>query len=339
MEIIDHNKIKTIGIIGWGLMGDVLMRTPVIHAIRDVFPHAKIVVSTDPVGEEVLRYNTDIDRIFTIDRKKRPKLNYLFNKLKAWKDLRFEQLDIIIDLYNGKSSNTMMRLSGAKYKITFRDILVEPRKNNFHISNELLDIVSLFSNNYQNYGTKPIFTTRSITNEKMKKYVDTLKQEKTYLLNFGSGGLEKILPMEKSFEQVKFLYLKYGFTPLIICNPGQEHFQKTFIEKYLIPCNIPYHALPILSLEEIGAIMRCNDFIITPDTGLYHIAVATDIPILGIFTYTDPRLVEPENGIYIHCFQSEQDIDSAGLRFGNKDLDLEYLLERTKIFMELFNKS
>lgn len=337
MKITDHSNIKKIGIIGWGLMGDVLMRTPVLHAIRDIFPEARIIVSVDPIGEEVLRNNPDIDQILVINRNKRPKWNYLLNKLKAWDDIRSQKFDLVIDLYNGKSSNNMMRLSGAKYQVTFRDGDEKPKIGSFHITNELLCILSVFHGSYKNYSTKPIFFIRSSTNDKMKMLMSEWKIQKPYLLNFGSGGPEKILPMEKSFEQVKLLYSTYGYIPIVICNPGQEYLQKTFLESYLVSSGIPYRALPVLSLEEIGSLMRLNNFIITPDTGLYHIAVAIGIPILGIFTYTDPRLVEPESGLYWHCFQSDIEFDNTTLRFGKRDLDLDYLLESTRNFIEIIS--
>ena len=336
------SEIKTIGVIGWGLMGDVLMRTPVLRALREIFPNARIVVSVDPVGEEVLRYNPDIDNILVFDRKKRPKWKYIFNKLKGWKDIKAENFDLMIDLYSGSSSSMLIRLSGVKRKIGFRhlqlksniyDILIP---NEFetastpHLSKQLLKIISIFEKNFEEYSVKPIFITHTMTDKKMKQYRDSFSLDKTYLLNFGSGGIEKILSSDKSFEQVKFLYDTYGYSPLVICNPGQEVLQKNFVEKYLTPASIPYAALNVLSLEEIGSLMKLNDFIITPDTGLYHIAVAIGIPIIGIFTYTNPLLVEPESGLFIHCFQPDPKTVDNPMSFGKKDLDLDYLIGCTE---------
>ncbi len=42
---------QSIGIICWGLMGDVLMRTPVIRAFRQIFPNATIVAMVDFLRE------------------------------------------------------------------------------------------------------------------------------------------------------------------------------------------------------------------------------------------------------------------------------------------------
>lgn len=346
MNTDTFDTIKKIGIIGWGLMGDVLMRTPVIHALRVIFPEAQIIVSVDSIGEEVLRYNPDINGILVFDRKKRPKWNYLLSKYKGWKDIKSQKFDLLIDLYSGSSSSNLLRLSGAKYKIGFRHSRLKSNIYNLdffnefdststpHLSKQLLKIMSVFDCNYEHWSTKPIFVTRNSTDEKIKKYWETFGLERTYLLNFGSGGAEKILSGDKSFEQVKYLFDFFGYSPLVICNPGQEKLQEEFIEKYLIPASIPYGALKQLSLEEIASMMKVNDFIVTPDTGLYHIAVAIGIPIIGIFTHTNPLLVEPESGLFINCFQPDPTTCDDPIGFGIRDLDKDYLLMCTKTLIQ-----
>lgn len=339
-------KYQTIGIICWGLMGDVLMRTPIFHVLRQIFPNAKIVAIVDPIGEEVLRYNPDVNAIIIFDRKRKPIWKYLYHKLMGYFSIKKSKFDLLIDLYSGRSSSNILRLSGAKYRIGFTHSKLQSNTYNIpfdqepypvstiHITRSLLKIISPFGYDFESYSTQPIFQTRTATDSKMEKYLSQFQLTKPYLLNFGSGGVEKILSMEKSFQQVKFLYENYGYAPLIICNPGQEHLQKIFIDNYLTPAKIPYGALEIVTLEEIGAMMKLNHFIITPDTGLYHIAVAIGIPIIGIFTYTDPRLVEPDCGLYVHCFQPTSDTMDAPIRFGKRDLDTDYLVECTEKFIK-----
>lgn len=344
----DH--YQTIGIVCWGLMGDVLMRTPVIHAIRRIFPAAKISAIVDPIGEEVLRHNPDVNEIILFDRKKKPKWKYLFNKIAGIAAVRRHRFDLLIDLYGGGSSSNLLRLSGAAHRIGFTHGQLSANTYNLpferetapvsslHITRSLLKIVSVFEHDFEAYSTRPLFFTRSEVDEKMNQTVQQFGFETPYLLNFGSGGAEKILSMKKSFQQVKFLYENYGCAPLIICNPGQEELQRQFAQTYMRPSNIPFGVLPLLSLEEIGSIMKACRFIITPDTGLYHIAAAIGIPILGIFTYTDPKLVEPDSGIYVHCFQPDPLTVDESIRFGKRDLDVEHILERTAFFIDQLPK-
>lgn len=344
------NEYHAIGIVSWGLMGDVLMRTPVLHAFRQMFPASRIVAIVDPIGKEVLKNNPDVDEIIIFDRKRKPRLKYLINKVKGYFAIKNERFNLLIDLYSGGSSANFLRLSGVSDRIGFvhsklpKNTYTVEFKEEFlpastiHLTKSLLKIIAPFGGDFESYSTRPIFYTQNSIDREMEHYFSSFGVERPFLLNFGSGGKEKILPMEKNFEQVKLLYTLHGYIPLIICNPGQEYLQQQFIDNYLCPANIPYVALRTLSLEEIGGMMKLIHFIITPDTGLYHIAVAIGIPIFGIFTYTDPKLVEPDQGTFVLCFEPQDELKSANIRFGRKDLNLDYLLESTNQFIKLLEE-
>lgn len=341
MRDYKFETIQSIGIIGWGLMGDVLVRTPVIRALRHIFPNARIVVSVDPIGAEVLKNNHDVTKVLIFNRKKRPKWKHLFNKLIGWKDIRIQNFDLLIDLYGSRSSSDMLRLSGAKYKIGFthsrlRDKIYNlefPKEfeaeSSLHLSKHLLKILSVVGEEYQKYSCRPIFTTSLAVDKGVKEYKDSFGLQKSYLLNIASGGIEKIVPEQITFEQIKHIYEEFGYSPLIINNPGQEYLQDNFVTNYLIASEIPFGVLKRLNLEEIGALMKYCDFMVTPDTGLYHIAAAIGIPIIGMFPHTNPLLVEPEDGVFVHCFQPDDTSFYHGIPYGKKDLDLDYVKKQT----------
>lgn len=326
-------QYQTIGIICWGLLGDVLMRTPVVHAIRQIFPNAKITVIVDPIGEEIFRYNLDVDEIFLFDRKNKPKWKYVINKITGMLKVRNYKFDLLIDLYSSKSSANLLRLSGASYRVGFTHSHLTDKTYNLpfpdefkrasshHLSRGLLKVVSIFGYDFEEYNIRPRFLLRSDTQNIMAKYLAEFNLKRTYVLNLGSGGTEKILSMEKSFQQVKFLYEQYRYCPLIVCNPGQEYLQQQFVNDYMISSMLPYGALRKLSLEEIGAVMHLSTFIITPDTGLYHLAVAIDLPLFGVFTCTSLVEVEPENGLYIQYLD-------------RNDADSDELLNFTQVFIK-----
>lgn len=64
-------NIKRICFINVGLLGDVLMRTPVIRELRKLYPNAEITCIVDPIGREILSLNSDIDNLKIINRSKK----------------------------------------------------------------------------------------------------------------------------------------------------------------------------------------------------------------------------------------------------------------------------
>ena len=341
----EMKDIHSIGVIMFGLLGDVILRTPVLRALHDIYPDARITVIVDPIGKEVLAYNHYVNNIIVIDRKKeKNKLKQNWKKLKGILKVRKQKFDLIVNLYNAGSSKLMVQLSGAKYKLGFcfkenqtiynvkNECSEERLQERQSLYNFMISIVEPLSD--KEYSLKPVFDLDENSLKKMDKYLDEFEysREKFYLLNLGASKEDKILDNEKYFYIVKCLYEKYGFSPLVIFNPGQEYLQENFINDFLKFSDIPYVKLQKLPLVDIASLIHLTKFIVTPDTGLMHLAMALDNSILAIFTYTHPVFVAPhddkfialyeyfdENKLYQHQNISEQTIEkSIDTLFGNK---------------------
>ncbi len=289
LEIKGVNKIS---VIMFGLLGDVLIRTPILRALKKIYPSVFITVFVDKIGAVVLANNPYCNEIVIVDRTKKNRVKYILNKIKSMYILRQKKFDMLIDLYNGGSSHGMVSLSGIKYRLGFCN---SKKKSIYNIKcmNDSLQLQSFYENcmdiikplSKENFDLKPVF-------EVSKRASLDVNLEKKYLLNFGSGGLEKIMSLEKYFFLVKYIYETYNFSPAVILNPGQEFLQDDFIKDFLIDSGIDYIKLPSLSIEEVTGLMADTKFIITPDTGLMHLAMSQNSYIYALFTYTNPILVD-----------------------------------------------
>ncbi len=313
-EIVNVNKI---GIIMFGLMGDVILRTPVLKALKKLYPEATIVALVDPIGYAVLEYNSLVDEVLILDRnKEKNKLKQNLKKIKAIFRVRKQKFDLIVNLYNAGVSRPMVLFSGARYKLGF---CKQKNKFLYNVKNEckdnrLKEAQSLY--NYmisiveplskKKYSLKPIFEVPQSALEKMNSYLQTLNyaQDKIYILNLGASKEDKILEFEKYLYIVQYIYEQYKFIPMIISNPGQEYLQTRFIKEYLQKQkHIPYIKLPSLKLQDVAALIQMTKFIITPDTGLMHLAMCFDNYIMTIFTYTHPIFVDPNNNRFISVYE------------------------------------
>lgn len=59
-------------------------------------------------------------------------------------------------------------------------------------------------------------------------------------------------------------------------------------------------------------------------------AVGVGVPIFCIFTYTNPILVEPDDGIFQACFKETDKKDVNGVILGTADFEESYLFECIK---------
>ena len=312
---IDNMKdINNIGIIMFGLLGDILIRTPVIQAIKDIYPNAKITVITEPIGTTLLSYNNYVNDIITIQKNDKNKIQQNFEKFKGMLAVYSRHFDLLLNLYNGGSSHLLVRFSMAKYKLGF----CNQKKSTYNVLNicdgdRLKEKQSLYSYmisiieplSQKKYSLKPIFHPTQSTYIKMKQLVENLDidNHKLYILNLGASKKDKLLDMNKYLSIVEYIYRQYGFVPAIVLNPSQEYLQNDFIENYITPQGLPFIKLKMHSLEEIASLMTLTKFTITPDTGLMHLAMAMDVYTLAIFTYTHPMFVDIYSDKFIPLYE------------------------------------
>jgi ADP-heptose:LPS heptosyltransferase len=139
-----------------------------------------------------------------------------------------------------------------------------------------------------------------------------------FLISLGAGDSRKVPSMDEMAVLCKHIWKTKGYLPVIVRNPGQENLQSA-LKAELLLSNIPTHALEELSLGEIAALMLNAKLVITPDSGLFHIAVGLGVELLAFFTYTNPELVRPESKNVTIFFNpvASNDTGETFLPFGN----------------------
>ena len=312
-------NVNKIGVIMFGLLGDILLRTPVLQALKDIYPDAELIGIVDPVGRIVLQSNPYVDKTIVILKSKENKLQKNIDKFKGILHIREEKFDLIVNLYNGGSSPLMVFLSGARYKLGFcnqknsyiynvlNECADDRLKDAQTLNSYMISIIEPLSD--KKYSLQPVFDISSEISKNILTYLLSFDYElnKIYILNLGSSKEDKILENAKYLHLVQYIYSKFGFIPAIVSNPEQEYLQEVFINNYLKPKNIPYIKLDPMSLEKVASVIKLTKFIVTPDTGLMHLAMAFDNYIYTIFTYTHPIFVDPENEKFIAVYEAFDD--------------------------------
>ncbi|CAD7286475.1 glycosyltransferase family 9 protein [Campylobacter suis] len=336
MEFLEKKDVK-ICIIMLGLFGDVLFRTPILRSIKKKYPNANITVIVDKIGYDVLYNNPNINHIIVMNRKKTNYIKYLYSKISTQIKIIIEKFDIVIDLYNGSSSRSMAKLSLSKYIIAKEPSKLPYKFNNeAHFTSRLFQGLSKLNLDRQDMSVDPEFFINSKVQNRILSEVKNLKKDKFYLLSLGSGGLEKILDIHKTYEIVKYLNHHYGFKPIIVANPGQEFLQERLINDYLEPNGIKFVKLGIKSIDEIAIFIKHSTFFIVPDTGLLHLSFSLKTPTFCVFTHTHPLYVQPENDIIYgiaYKLKEPEEFDSFGLRHCTQDINFSEIKQNLDDFI------
>jgi predicted lipopolysaccharide heptosyltransferase III len=99
------------------LIGDVVLTTPAVGAIRRRFPTANITYLVEPHAAPIVRHNPHIDRVLIADRPRGVR-RFSYDVALA-RRLRAERFDLVIDFHGGPRSAWLARASGAPQRIGY----------------------------------------------------------------------------------------------------------------------------------------------------------------------------------------------------------------------------
>jgi ADP-heptose:LPS heptosyltransferase len=296
---------RRIGVLLYGLLGDVLIRTPFLRELRSLYPNSQIIAFVDQSGREALELTNLVDETVVVSRARRRFRSEIFLRFFNILKLRFFRFDLLIDLYVSKSSKIEAFCSGATHSIRsdFKNPtanflvqsydLLNPYRfiNSHHYSNSSLRSLAFLTFSKVNLSTRPALDMNRLSG----LAITTRKISGSFfLISLGAGDPRKVPGIDEMAVLCKHIWKTKGYIPVIVRNPGQENLQSALRAK-LLSSNTPSYALEALSLGEIAALMLNAKIVITPDSGLFHIAVGLGVELLAFFTYTNPELVRPES--------------------------------------------
>jgi heptosyltransferase III len=100
-------------------IGDVLLATPAIHALRSAWPSARIAVAVNSGTEAMVEGNPDIDRVIVFDRRARDaggagrwrEEGRFLGEIRAWRP------DLAVQFTEGDRGAILAFLSGARFRV------------------------------------------------------------------------------------------------------------------------------------------------------------------------------------------------------------------------------
>lgn len=96
-------------------LGDVLLATPVLRALRERFPQARLTMAVNRGTEEIVRWNPDLDEVLIVER------GSLVAQCRLLARIRRHRFDCVLDLTDGDRSAILARFSGAPIRVGFNE--------------------------------------------------------------------------------------------------------------------------------------------------------------------------------------------------------------------------
>ena len=289
---------QRIGIFMPTWVGDAVMATPTLRALRGGFPDADLVGVMRPVIRDLLAGTTLLDEQVFLDKKQR---------LSLVGALRAAKLDSMVLLTNSLWTAAATRLAGIKriagYDRDARGWLLTDRvqvpqqtaKNNKTPSTPAIDYYLKLAEHI-GCDVSDRRSELAITVEEAR-LADALWSQcnfdtsvPTVVINSNSAtDLSRLWPAEKVRELASYVATELRCQVLLHCGPAERELANQLAAEVKHPLVASMGCAAELPIGLTKAVLARAAAVVSTDSGPRHIAVALNRPVISLFGPTDAR--------------------------------------------------
>jgi ADP-heptose:LPS heptosyltransferase len=265
-------------VIRFSSIGDIVLTTPILRAIKQQFPDATIHYVTKRSFTQVLKNNPTIDRLIVIDKSIHEVVD----------DLKKENYTHLIDLHNnlrtfilklklGKSAFSFPKLNIRKWLFVRFKINLMPDKHvvqRYFQAVEKLGIVN--ENNVCEFYI-------DAANEVSAADTFQLLPKTFVTIAIGAQFATKRMPLNKLNEIIQQIEM-----PVVLIGGDTDNKLATELIESNKENKILYNACGKYNLLQSASIVRQSLALLTNDTGMMHIASCFQLPIVSVWGNTHP---------------------------------------------------
>lgn len=294
MRALDTANTRKILVRATNWIGDAVMTTPALGAIRTAFPRAEIVLAANPVVSELMSPHPYCDRVIVYD-KKGPHRGVM-GLFRFSSILAEEHFELAILLQNAIEAAIMARLAGigkrAGYATDGRGLLLT---HSVPVNRETLKLhhVRYYLNAMGKLGIETAGPELRLfcTEEELSRAGKVLNEGRWAAINPGAayGSAKRWYP-DRFAAVADTLAFKHGFKVLLVGGPGETPIGHE-IEGAMR--SRPLNMIGKTTVREMMAFLSRMDLVVTNDSGPMHVAAAFDRPIVALFGSTDHTTTSP----------------------------------------------
>ena len=295
---MELQNIRRIAVFKMRNIGDVLMITPALRALREAFPGAKITVVVNPGTEAMLAHNPDVDDLLIYPRdaaKEGHPFARLGAELRFLRELRRHQPDLSVSLTEGDRAAWSSRLSGARYRAgmgRYRRGVYDPRSRFYNLptpplSNDVHEVEKQFLL-LQEAGLvareKKPGPLCLVVPDDLRRWAREQLDAKRPVVHVHpvSRWLWKCWTNEAMAEVIDWLQAERDAQVVVTTGPADRERERA--REIVALCRrAPVFHDGNLSLGQIAALSAEADLFFGVDTAPMHIAAAVGTPVIALF--------------------------------------------------------
>jgi ADP-heptose:LPS heptosyltransferase len=271
-----------------GRLGDLILLTAAIGAIKKIFPDSEITVIAGWHNYTVLEQNPNIKNIIIYKKS-------FLGILKSFFSIRKEKYDWHIDPkdhYSTESrifasiirANNSVGYNQPGRKVFDISIPFQEENKNLHYTLRCFNALKPLGINMPDEIPKPELFTSPDSDKFVSMFMQKLPPKEIISINISASHPRKMWQTEKWVKVINSLhYSKYNL--VLTFAPSEIHQAKEI--SALCPNINVFQSRNIL---DVFSIIKNSLLLITPDTAVVHIAAAFNVPLLGLYSGLDDFL-------------------------------------------------
>ncbi len=279
-------------------LGDVLLATPTLKAVKASWPAARLTMLVNRGTEEVVTGNPNVDEVLVLDR------GPLASQYKFAMAVRRRKYDLVIDLTDADRSAFLSWLSGAPMRIGFN---VEQRSRGFCYTTVVRpgpDVVHRVDRDCAALGplgirAKPDPPEMWINKQDHEAAEELLRRLEVddvrpiAVLQPGARYWFKAWPPERFARLADHLAETHGHQVLIAGSGQERQLAKTIRDAAK---SRPAVMVGEATVKQFAAVLKRAVLLVGNDSGAMHIAAAMGTPVVALFGPSNPMEWGPRGG-------------------------------------------
>ena len=278
-------------------LGDVLLATPTLQALKAAYPTARLTALVNRGTEEILIGNPDVDEIMPLDR------GSIVEQWRFAVTVRRRGFDLVVDLTDGDRAAFLTWISGASVRIGFNaeqrwtgrcyTTVVHANATAHRIERDLAALTPLNISPIDRIPRLWLSNEDESGAEELLANLAVRSDESLVVIQPGARYWFKAWPSERFAELADRLIEKFGCQVLVGGSRQEIDLAQLVVKQAKSRLISIAGRSPIRTL---AALLKRAALFVGNDTGAMHIATAVGTPVVALFGPSNPAEWGPRGG-------------------------------------------